>query len=636
MKSKTSFFNKTVFKKNLTRFAPVMAVYTLCLILGMMMLYQNNEEMGRTFWFASRMGECIQTMGLVNLFFAPLCAMLLFGDLYSSRMCNALHAMPMRRETLFLTNVVSGLLFSMIPTAVMALLSVPLLNATIVKNAWQIALWWYVDTNLQFITFFGVAVFSVFCTGNRFAMAVVYAVLNGGAFILYYIINTLYTPMLFGVVTPDRWVSLLTPVANMTNDAYVTVEDFHQLSLRFYGRESEMVAAFSVDQGKLTSLLIYAAVGIVFALVGLLLYRKRDLECAGDAIAFPILQPLFQLVCAVGVGALAVMGVNTFVIYGIDTSTPMVYLVLLCGGAAGWFGGKMLLTRTTRVFQPRGWVGLGILTAMVAVSLVATHFDVLGIEDRVPNVEDVSSVTLNYDGEELTSEEDIRQITTLHAMALEDRIESYGDYPLSYILHREEKEKHPVMPEDGFVYGEGGYNEDGQMLTTDSIRITYKLKNGRAMTRSYNIWANLEEGRIVSEYMSRWELVWKQARYGYQDDFDPADITSINIGSVILHEYQITPELVQSLLNAVKADCDERAMTQRDAYHLGYFLGYDDYNEEIYKTKSLSLSLWGENSVYFTGAYLSVYADSVHTLEWMREHGCLMEEVVEEAPIVLN
>lgn len=101
MKSKTSFFNKTVFKKNLTRFAPVMAVYTLCLILGMMMLYQNNEEMGRTFWFASRIAGNLQLMGLVNLLFAPLCAMLLFGDLYNSRMCNALHAMPMRRETLF-------------------------------------------------------------------------------------------------------------------------------------------------------------------------------------------------------------------------------------------------------------------------------------------------------------------------------------------------------------------------------------------------------------------------------------------------------------------------------------------------------------------------------------------------------
>ena len=67
MKSKTSFFNKTVFKKNLTRFAPVMAVYTLCLILGMMMLYQINEEMGQAFWFASRIAGNLQLMGLVNL-----------------------------------------------------------------------------------------------------------------------------------------------------------------------------------------------------------------------------------------------------------------------------------------------------------------------------------------------------------------------------------------------------------------------------------------------------------------------------------------------------------------------------------------------------------------------------------------
>ena len=110
----------------------------------------------------------------------------------------------------------------------------------------------------------------------------------------------------------------------------------------------------------------------------------------------------------------------------------------------------------------------------------------------------------------------------------------------------------------------------------------------------------------------------------------------MNIGSVTLHEYQITPELVQSLIAAVKADCDERTMTQRSAYHLGYFLEYDKYNEEYYKTKSLAISFWGENGVYVTGAYLSVFADSAHTLEWIRSHGYLTEEVVEEAPIVLN
>lgn len=69
MKSKTSFFNKTVFLKNLTRFAPVIGGYTLCLVLGMMMLYQDNRDMGRTFWFASRIAGNLQLMGLVNLLF---------------------------------------------------------------------------------------------------------------------------------------------------------------------------------------------------------------------------------------------------------------------------------------------------------------------------------------------------------------------------------------------------------------------------------------------------------------------------------------------------------------------------------------------------------------------------------------
>lgn len=110
------------------------------------------------------------------------------------------------------------------------------------------------------------------------------------------------------------------------------------------------------------------------------------------------------------------------------------------------------------------------------------------------------------------------------------------------------------------------------------------------MTRNYNIRANLDEGKIVKEYASRWEQVWKQARYGYQDGFNPEDITSMNIGDMT---HQITPELVESLLAAVKADCDERTMTQRSAYHLGYFWDYDKYNEEYYKTKSLTISLWG-------------------------------------------
>ena len=48
MRSKTSCFNKTIFKKNLTRFAPVWCLYTLCLLLGLFLLGLVSHTIKRT------------------------------------------------------------------------------------------------------------------------------------------------------------------------------------------------------------------------------------------------------------------------------------------------------------------------------------------------------------------------------------------------------------------------------------------------------------------------------------------------------------------------------------------------------------------------------------------------------------
>ena len=44
MRSRTSCFNKTVFRKNLLRFAPVWGVYTLCLVVGILILSDVAEH----------------------------------------------------------------------------------------------------------------------------------------------------------------------------------------------------------------------------------------------------------------------------------------------------------------------------------------------------------------------------------------------------------------------------------------------------------------------------------------------------------------------------------------------------------------------------------------------------------------
>lgn len=627
MQSKTSLFNGTVFKKNLTRFAPAWGLYTLCLILGMLLLY--TDDGAADFWFASRMCENTQLMSQVNLFYAPLAAMLLFGDLYASRMCNALHAMPLKREGWFLTNVLSGLVFSILPTAVMALLSIPLLMGTCVANAWQIALLWFLGANLEFICFFGIAVFSAFCTGNRLAMALVYAALNGGAYAVYVILNNIYTPMLFGIIAPFHWAEVLTPIAKMSNDPLAEVENFNDLRALFQGRESEMTARFWLVPESCWNLIVWAIVGIAFGAAALLLYRRRKLECAGDALALRWLEPVFMVSISAFGAALAYTALGLYLRY---RSGYLTYLWIASGIVVGWFAGRMLVERSIRVFQFRNWRGLLILAAAAAISIAATRFDVLGIEDWVPDAEEVASVTISSGGGEitLTEEEDIQQITRLHQLALETRIADLGSYPLSYVQSLPEDTGIIHLPDSGFDSSE---YEKG-FLSATGVTIEYQMKSGRHPTRYYYIWTEGETGSIMREFMSRWETVWESGRNSFHDSFDINRISEISCTGKSLPAEETTAEAGASLLAAIQADCEERTMAQNSDYHSGYFRRLVEEEETYQIYSSLSVSIWTYTGAAYeqTAVFFEVYPDSRNTLKWLEDHDLLIWEICEGEP----
>ena len=108
MKLKTSYFNSAVFRKNMTRFAPAWVLYGIFLLLILATMADANSQASN---LASDLGNSLMPFALLNAGYALLCAQLVFGDLFNARMCNALHAMPMRRECWFLTNALSGLFF---------------------------------------------------------------------------------------------------------------------------------------------------------------------------------------------------------------------------------------------------------------------------------------------------------------------------------------------------------------------------------------------------------------------------------------------------------------------------------------------------------------------------------------------
>ena len=300
MQSRTSFFNRAVFRKNLTRFAPVWGGYLLCLILGMVLLYTDGGTAGepRTrFRFVMYLADVSHITGLLNLCYAFLVGQLLFGDLYNSRMCNMIHALPIRREGWFLTNLASGLAFSLIPTAIVSLAALPLLADTLFVNAWQMAFWFFLSSNLQFVCFFGMAAFSAMCVGNRFTMSAGYGLLNAGAYLFYWLVDMVYTPMLYGVITPTTLATNLTPLVQMTQYTVLKTTSWSDMVDDRMELLPDAVGQITAT-GEWWRLFVCAGVGIAFALAALWLYRRRDLECAGDAVAFRVLTPVFQVLCA--------------------------------------------------------------------------------------------------------------------------------------------------------------------------------------------------------------------------------------------------------------------------------------------------------------------------------------------------
>ncbi|MBQ7001047.1 MAG: hypothetical protein IJN67_08400 [Oscillospiraceae bacterium] len=627
MQSKTSCFNKAVFKKNLTRFAPVWGLYTICLIVGLFLIYTDGgaaHSFSRQFAFVKNMAELINVMGIINLGYALLAAELLFGDLFNSRMCNMLHAMPLRRESWFVTNVLSGLIFSLLPTFVMALIAMPLLNTTFYVDAWQIAVLWFLGTNLEYICFFGLAAFSAMCVGNRFTMAAGYGLLNAGAYIAYWLVDTIYTPMLYGIVTPTTLAENLTPVSQVMNHTFVETGTRSQLR-ELFGENYEGVTANFTVTDEWGVLLIWAAAGIVFLLAALWLYRKRQLECAGDAVAFQPLVPVFQVLCAI-----FVMAAGQFFLYSIIGLRNRNYPILAIGLVIGWFIGRMLIERSTRVFRLRNWYGLGALSAVLVLTLVCTHFDVLNLEEKMPKAERIEAVVLDtgyVNSITLEEVEDIETILQLHQYTLDNRAEEGSG---AYVIGSNGQWVR-YIDNNADLIDEEDKTQPVRMAVNISLR--YELDNGNTVRREYNVWVDSPEGQILRNYLNRWENVTGEGQEtvivnGVEIDrmaMVLAYFTSMSVDYVPQEAGSAinTRQEVECFLAAVHADCAAGNMAQHNYFHEGYFRIPDaDYDEGYAQRDRLWVYL-NANDKY--GLSLEVYPDCENTLRWLGEHDLLPE-----------
>ncbi len=529
MKSRTSFFDKTVLKKDLTRFFPLWALYLIggLLIMHILSGFYSSYYSNRGYSIARDLNNMIGPLSILSAGYAFLAAQLLFGDLHNTRLCYGVHALPLRREGWYLTHVISGLLMGLVPPLVILLTLMPLMG-----QFWFTALLCYGGMVLHYLFFFGLASLCMMLTGNRFAATAVYGLLNFLSLIIRWFVQTVYLPLLPGVRANTTVFDLFSPLVEaIGRDDFFLVSHADNCTIcqhqwpGFYpemdgGSHAYIYQGLGGDWGYLW---VLAGVGIALLAGGLLLYRIRHLERAGDFMAFKPMKPIFLWVYTLSVG------VVMFYLADEAAGPGAGYLFLVIGIFIGYFTGKMLLERTLRVFKGRSWAGLGILYAAVALSLLLTWIDPVGITRRIPKADKVERVYIsqnllsdyqlnhfehlpNYNNViTITNPEHIAEITQIHGLMLEE----------NELLN----------------------NHSGTYVT-----LQYHLKNGGHFSRSYRI-------LVMGEAQNRLHLLMKQPRYAL--GFDTLEQLKRNVLYLDLDVLDAIPAtLLDSALEALWKDTE--------------------------------------------------------------------------------
>jgi hypothetical protein len=209
--------------------------------------------------------------------------------------------------------------------------------------------------------------------------------------------------------------------------------------------------------------------------------------------------------------------------------------------------------------------------------------------------------------------------------ALENRAENWGPYVLvdgewiQYIDNNADR-----IEEE---------NPDNHYTYVDSVNLTYELDNGKQIRRRYNIWMDneyisSEAGRIARDYLTRWDTVNSRTIEVKGVEYNRLDYILQDVSGIYVDfmdgQQDISRQEVLELVAALQADCAEGHMAQNDYYHSGYFRVEDEYAENgYYDICAMGISVDNEEHSW----WLSIYADSRHTIQWLKNHGLLEAEI---------
>ena len=602
MKSKKSCYDAAIGHITIRRYGLIGLLYTIGVTLLVVGSVNGSSYTGNAAMSIQRLCNVIP---VCNLIYAAMLAQLLMGDLYTTRLSYALRSLPVTlggwfgtQVTLGIVSVLPGIL---IPGAVLALMLTAYKTTILIFMAYAL---------LTFLFFYGVALLSSVCAGNRIGMLLIYCIINFVGLFYGWAVMQIFSPLIYGMYLPNYSARFVPITAILSRDPFRL--QYYQNLLDVERNAANYFASREIESIQYTNslwvLLGFAIAGCVLIALSMVLLRRRKPECAGDLLAFRQLNPVILVICAVCTGILFHIIADFF---GWEIKLPMLFVGIILG----YYAALMLLKRQTRVFTKKAFVPLVLLLLLAFGGVTATGLNLWGTTYRIPDASQVEEVEIGFtsDGQSLRSSN-----PEAVALAIQIQQESLDD-------HRQLERARPLLKR---IYGsEEGAPEElvaQDTFSTAWITLRYTLKNGHQMNRLYTVRSTYDCIAAMNAIFSTPEYIFDRSLLDENQKFDReyfmerlkyVDLSCYHDEGELYRNTRtsvIPMEDVPGLLDAILQDCEAGNMAQSYLFHRN---DNDDF--------------WDNITFYFpnpTGNFtdfstIRLYSSCKNTIQYLIDHG---------------
>jgi hypothetical protein len=441
--------------------------FPMILMIGMTTAQNNTEVVFTAAKWISAYTRYITVICLIvtplTLIFVTVIAVSQFSYLHQKRSVDLFHALPVGRVPMLLGRYCAGLTTLFVPIlfnfAVASIIGFCYgIEAQYSFTSVAIQMLWLMLMTVAALTF---SVFMAVCTGTTFDMVI--SILG---------INVAY-PLL--ILVSSTFASQLLPGLNMNFSQNYTVltalSPFVAAFIPFINSRDSGNGSQSMNTIYSGFLVWWIVLTLILLAGAVLLYRKRKSECAESNFAFPIPKVVirFMITAVAGLGFGLILQATT-------TNLSSFFIGLVAGSLAAHIVVEAVYSRGFQQIR-RSFVHYGIFAAAFLVLYGVLATGCFGYDTRLPSADQVESISISAPGQysnatnyTIYDDETNRAIAQISPV-LKDKANIGKVLDLHKALVTDNRKT-------SFPYSM--YSFDYSRLT-----LTYHLKNGRVMERSY-------------------------------------------------------------------------------------------------------------------------------------------------------